>query len=490
MLRLLWSEPVVSFDGSFHHLDRVGINPLPDAHDPDLRRDRAVPTRCCAGSCARATAGCRCCIPGLDRIPVADGRGAAAPAVRGGRPRSGDAARSTGASTSATGWQRQVDEALELGFADLSFGFNRLANPGRHARRAPRRGHRGQARARPARRMTSHDVACQRIGQNPPSTEGECTMTDKAHAELLDDVLSRHEGSPNARLREITEAAIRHLHAFVEEVNLQRDEWFAGIQFLTAIGQKCDDRRQEFILLSDTLGVSTLVEMVTYDGVEGSTENTVLGPFYVPGSPPRAKGETMLVDPDEGDRVVIRGAVTDVDGQPDRRRDARLLAERHRRLLRRAAARRAVGREPARHLHHRRRRHLRDPHRAPRALPDPVRRAGRRHAQGPRAGLDAARAHPHAGAGRRATRTSSPTCSTSRPTTCATTRCSGCATASSARFEPDENGELATTFDIVLDRAGPSGAHSATTGLVRVPIPVMVTSTVSPGCNRIGGVRA
>ena len=141
-------------------------------------------------------------------------------------------------------------------------------------------------------------------------------MTDKAHAELLDDVLSRHEGSPNARLREITEAAIRHLHAFVEEVNLQRDEWFAGIQFLTAIGQKCDDRRQEFILLSDTLGVSTLVEMVTYHGVDGSTENTVLGPFYVPNSPPRAKGETMLVDPDEGDRVVIRGTVTDVDGNP------------------------------------------------------------------------------------------------------------------------------------------------------------------------------
>jgi hydroxyquinol 1,2-dioxygenase len=141
-------------------------------------------------------------------------------------------------------------------------------------------------------------------------------MTDKAHAELLDDVLSRHEESPDARLREITEAAIRHLHAFVEEVNLQRDEWFAGIQFLTAIGQKCDDRRQEFILLSDTLGVSTLVEMVTYHGVDGSTENTVLGPFYVPHSPPRAKGESMLVDPDDGDRVVIRGRVTDVDGNP------------------------------------------------------------------------------------------------------------------------------------------------------------------------------
>jgi protocatechuate 3,4-dioxygenase beta subunit len=141
-------------------------------------------------------------------------------------------------------------------------------------------------------------------------------MTEKAHAELLEDVLSRYENSPHPRLREITEAAIRHLHAFVEEVGLQRDEWFAGIQFLTAVGQKCDETRQEFILLSDTLGVSTLVEFITHGGTEGTTENTVLGPFYVPGSPPRARGDTMLVDDDEGDRVVIRGTVTDADGEP------------------------------------------------------------------------------------------------------------------------------------------------------------------------------
>jgi catechol 1,2-dioxygenase len=141
-------------------------------------------------------------------------------------------------------------------------------------------------------------------------------MTEKARAELLADVLSRYEGSPNPRLREITEAAIRHLHAFAEEVNLQRDEWFAGIRFLTAAGQMCDDTRQEFILLSDTLGVSTLVEDLTHAGVEGSTENTVLGPFYVPGSPARAEGESMLVDPDDGDRVVIRGTITDAAGAP------------------------------------------------------------------------------------------------------------------------------------------------------------------------------
>jgi protocatechuate 3,4-dioxygenase beta subunit len=141
-------------------------------------------------------------------------------------------------------------------------------------------------------------------------------MTEKAHAELLADVLSRYEDSPNPRLREITEAAVRHLHAFAEEVNLQRDEWFAGIEFLTATGKMCDDTRQEFILLSDTLGLSSLVEMLTHGGVDGSTENTVLGPFYVPGSPQRAKGETMLVDPDDGDRVVIRGTVTGIEGDP------------------------------------------------------------------------------------------------------------------------------------------------------------------------------
>ena len=134
---------------------------------------------------------------------------------------------------------------------------------------------------------------------------------------LLDEVLARYDGSPNPRLKEITTAAIRHLHAFVREVNLSRDEWFAGIRFLTAAGQMCDDVRQEFILLSDTLGVSTLVEMLAYDAsAPALTDNTVLGPFYVPASPVRARGTSMLVDPDDGDRVVVRGTVTNVAGAP------------------------------------------------------------------------------------------------------------------------------------------------------------------------------
>jgi len=135
--------------------------------------------------------------------------------------------------------------------------------------------------------------------------------------ELLAEVVSRYDKSPNPRLREVTCAAIRHLHAFVREVNLTRDEWFEGIKFLTATGKMCDDVRQEFILLSDTLGVSTLVEMLAYDAsAPHLTDNTVLGPFYVPNSPVRARGESMLVDPDDGDRVVVRGRITNAAGQP------------------------------------------------------------------------------------------------------------------------------------------------------------------------------
>lgn len=133
---------------------------------------------------------------------------------------------------------------------------------------------------------------------------------------LLAEVLGRYADSPDPRLRSMTEAAIRHLHAFVTEVGLTRDEWMAGIRFLTATGQISDDVRQEFILLSDTLGVSSLVEMTAHAGGDGATPNTVLGPFYVPGSPERATGESMLVDDDAGDRVVIRGRVAGVDGRP------------------------------------------------------------------------------------------------------------------------------------------------------------------------------
>src|ERR1035437_8763188 len=98
---------------------------------------------------------------------------------------------------------------------------------------------------------------------------------------LLDDILATYRGGNDPRMRQIMEALVRHLHLLVSEVGLTRQEWAATIGFLTEVGQTCDEVRQEFVLLSDTLGVSSLVEMVNYPATEGATDNTVLGPFSV-----------------------------------------------------------------------------------------------------------------------------------------------------------------------------------------------------------------
>jgi protocatechuate 3,4-dioxygenase beta subunit len=140
------------------------------------------------------------------------------------------------------------------------------------------------------------------------------TGSDPA-AELTREVLDRVAGTPDPRLREVLGAAVRHVHGFAREVGLTPAEWLAGIRFLTAVGQRCDDRRQEFILLSDTLGVSTLVETIAHP-VDAATEATVLGPFYVPGAPWRAAGDSIAVDDPGGVPTVVRGRVTGAGGAP------------------------------------------------------------------------------------------------------------------------------------------------------------------------------
>jgi protocatechuate 3,4-dioxygenase beta subunit len=130
-------------------------------------------------------------------------------------------------------------------------------------------------------------------------------------------VCATFDQAANARTAEVLAAAVRHLHAFVEEVGLTREEWLTGIEFLTAVGQRCDDVRQEFILLSDTLGVSMLLEMVNEQPVAGATEPTVLGPFYVEGAPPRAFGDSIVDDPaTAGEPLLLHGTVSDLDGRP------------------------------------------------------------------------------------------------------------------------------------------------------------------------------
>jgi len=140
--------------------------------------------------------------------------------------------------------------------------------------------------------------------------------TTTAEAKLLEQVIGTFQESSNLRLREITEAAIRHMHAFVREVNLTHEEWMTAIQFLTAVGQKCDDVRQEFILLSDVTGTSSLVEMLNYHGTAGSTEATVLGPFYQSCSPRRQNGDSIIETDHGGQRFHISGTVRSLDGAP------------------------------------------------------------------------------------------------------------------------------------------------------------------------------
>ncbi len=139
-------------------------------------------------------------------------------------------------------------------------------------------------------------------------------------ADHLADVLARYESSPDPRLAELTTAAIRHLHAFVTEVGLTREEWFAIIEGLTRTGQISDGQRQEFILASDTLGVSMLVEMINHLAEPGTTEPTVFGPFHVDGAPKRAMGDSIVVDAPSpegaGELVTFSGTVRNLDGEP------------------------------------------------------------------------------------------------------------------------------------------------------------------------------
>jgi len=134
--------------------------------------------------------------------------------------------------------------------------------------------------------------------------------------QLLRQVLASYTDCPDPRLRQIMEAIVRHLHQLAREVGLTRDEWAAAVAFLTEVGHTCDGTRQEFVLLSDTLGVSSLVETINYPSSAGATENTVLGPFFVPGSPERGFGDSIVVDDGSGDPVVVSGVVRAVDGTP------------------------------------------------------------------------------------------------------------------------------------------------------------------------------
>ncbi|WP_096698010.1 intradiol ring-cleavage dioxygenase [Polaromonas sp. AER18D-145] len=127
-------------------------------------------------------------------------------------------------------------------------------------------------------------------------------------------VLARFAGTPDARLKELMTSLVQHLHAFAREVKLTEAEWLAGIEFLTATGQKCDAKRQEFILLSDTLGLSMLTVAMNNDKPQGCTEATVFGPFHVEGAPHFDNGADVA-NGAVGEPCVVRGRVLGLGGE-------------------------------------------------------------------------------------------------------------------------------------------------------------------------------
>ena len=134
---------------------------------------------------------------------------------------------------------------------------------------------------------------------------------------IADAVLDQMATTPDPRMREVMASAVKHLHAFAREVNLTPAEWIKGIEFMTAVGKICTPARQECILLSDTLGLSALVNgLHDNTAVEEGTHTSLLGPFYREASPSLSAGSHIARTVKPGSECVLYGRVSDVNGKP------------------------------------------------------------------------------------------------------------------------------------------------------------------------------
>lgn len=134
-------------------------------------------------------------------------------------------------------------------------------------------------------------------------------------ANLTDIARERWNNIPDPRLRQVMTAAIKHLHAFVREIEPTEKEWAAAIDWLTRTGKMCDEKRQEFILASDVMGVSMLVDGINHRLATGATPSTVEGPFHIPNSPEFKDGQDMARGA-PGIACFVTGKVRDLDGKP------------------------------------------------------------------------------------------------------------------------------------------------------------------------------
>src|SRR6201997_4843236 len=131
---------------------------------------------------------------------------------------------------------------------------------------------------------------------------------------ITDAVLDQMATTPNPRMREVMASAVKHLHAFARDVNLTPAEWIKGIEFMTAVGNICTPARQECILLSDTLGLSALVNgLHDKTAIEEGTHTSLLGPFYREVSPKLALGSQIARHVKPGTECVLYGRVTDIN---------------------------------------------------------------------------------------------------------------------------------------------------------------------------------
>lgn len=133
---------------------------------------------------------------------------------------------------------------------------------------------------------------------------------------ITDAVIERMSKTPDPRLREIMASLVKHLHEFAREVNLTPEEWIAGIGFLTRVGHITTDVRQEFVLLSDTLGLSTLINTLhDRTAMEEATHTSLLGPFFREDTPEMKLGD-CISKKDKSQQVCLFGKITNVDGEP------------------------------------------------------------------------------------------------------------------------------------------------------------------------------
>ena len=140
-------------------------------------------------------------------------------------------------------------------------------------------------------------------------------MSNNTEEQITSNVLDSMAQTPDPRLKQVMTSLITHLHDFIREVELTQEEWALGIRFLTRTGHMCDDKRQEFILLSDITGVTMLVDAINHRLADGATESTIFGPFYREGAQDLPMGATISKD-GRGEPAVVTGRVLSTDGTP------------------------------------------------------------------------------------------------------------------------------------------------------------------------------